>query len=223
MINWHEIETVLLDMDGTLLDLHFDNYFWLEHLPRRYAETYQLDLAAATAELENHIKSSEGTLQWYCLDHWSDLVKLNIPELKKEIAHKIQVRPHAETFLEQLKQLGKKLVLITNCHRKGLELKLAVTKIDKYLDIVISSHDFNTPKEEQKFWHCLQEIEQFDTQRTLFIDDTVRVLQSAQRYGIKYLVCVNQPDSQKPPIKSGHFIDICHFDEIMPDAKKISE
>ena len=26
MINWQQIDTVFLDMDGTLLDLHFDNY-----------------------------------------------------------------------------------------------------------------------------------------------------------------------------------------------------
>ncbi|HBT55971.1 MAG TPA: haloacid dehalogenase, partial [Pseudomonas sp.] len=33
MLNWNAIDTVLLDMDGTLLDLHFDNHFWLEHMP----------------------------------------------------------------------------------------------------------------------------------------------------------------------------------------------
>ena len=27
---WRDIDTVLLDMDGTLLDLHYDNHFWLE-------------------------------------------------------------------------------------------------------------------------------------------------------------------------------------------------
>ncbi|MCP4043692.1 MAG: haloacid dehalogenase, partial [Gammaproteobacteria bacterium] len=35
VINWNSIHTVLLDMDGTLLDLHFDNQFWLEHVPLR--------------------------------------------------------------------------------------------------------------------------------------------------------------------------------------------
>src|SRR5690606_35899846 len=127
----------------------------------------------------------EGTLQWYCLDHWSELVQMDIPELKQEVMHKIQVRPHAEAFLQELKKLGKKLVLITNSHRKGLAIKLAVTRIDTLLDIVISSHDFNTPKEDAKFWHLLQDVENFDPERTVFIDDTVRILQSAKEYGIK--------------------------------------
>ncbi len=217
MINWHMIDTVLLDMDGTLLDLHFDNFFWLTHLPQRYAEAHCVDLATATTTLNKMINSREGTLQWYCLDHWSELVQMDIPELKREVLHKIQVRPYAEVFLQRLKKLGKKLVLITNSHRKGLDIKLEVTKIDKLLDIVISSHDFNTPKEDARFWHLLQEVEKFDPERTVFIDDTVRVLKSAQDYGIKHLVCINQPDSQKPPVKSELFTDICHFDEIMPE------
>ena len=44
MLDWNNISTVLLDMDGTLLDLHFDNYFWQHHVPVRYAEKHKLEL-----------------------------------------------------------------------------------------------------------------------------------------------------------------------------------
>ena len=40
MINWKNIDTVLLDMDGTLLDLHFDNHFWQTFVPLRYAQQH---------------------------------------------------------------------------------------------------------------------------------------------------------------------------------------
>ncbi len=50
-VDWSQVDTVLLDMDGTLLDLHFDNRFWNEHLPRCYAQARGLDEAAARAEL----------------------------------------------------------------------------------------------------------------------------------------------------------------------------
>ena len=33
IIDWTRIDTILLDMDGTLLDLGFDNFFWREHVP----------------------------------------------------------------------------------------------------------------------------------------------------------------------------------------------
>lgn len=219
MIDWNTIDTVLLDMDGTLLDLHFDNYFWLTHLPQRYAQEHNTSLEAATAALTEMIESRVGTLQWYCLDHWSELVKMDIPALKREIQHKIAIRPYTEQFLQALKAMGKKVVLITNAHPTGLNLKLDVTRIDQWLDIVISSHEFQSPKEDASFWQQLSVREAFDPARTLFIDDTARILKSAQDFGIAHLVCINQPDSQKPIVRSETFTDIVHFDEIMPQLK----
>ena len=216
MINWHAIDTVLLDMDGTLLDLHFDNYFWMHHLPKRYAESHGVDESAARDEIHEKIRQLEGTLEWYCLDHWSELMRLDIPALKAEVKHKIQIRPHTESFLSRLKDLDKKLVLITNSHPKGLALKLEVTEIDRWLDIIISSHEFQSPKEDQEFWRLLQLHEPFDVKRTLFVDDTPRVLRSAQKFGIEHLVCVTAPDSQKPIQDAGEFFGVSHFDEIMP-------
>ncbi|WP_188149486.1 GMP/IMP nucleotidase [Teredinibacter waterburyi] len=216
MINWNQIETVLLDMDGTLLDLHFDNYFWLTHLPMRYADAKGISLEESERFLGERIESYRGTLQWYCLDHWSELVEMDIPLLKREILHKIQIRPYAEEFLKTLRHIGKKVVLITNSHPKGLQLKLDVTEIDRWLDLVISSHEFSLPKEDIAFWHKLQEKEHFDPNTTLFIDDTPNILRSAKTFGIQHLVCITQPDSQRRGIASGEFIDITHFDEIMP-------
>jgi 5'-nucleotidase len=33
-LDWNNIDTVLLDMDGTLLDLAFDSQFWLQDVPQ---------------------------------------------------------------------------------------------------------------------------------------------------------------------------------------------
>ena len=218
MIDWRAIETVLLDMDGTLLDLHFDNYFWITHLPKRYAESHGIDEEKAAEEIGTKIRELEGTLEWYCLDHWSEIMRMDIPTLKHEVKHKIQLRPHAELFLSRLKDIGKKLVLITNAHPAGLAMKLQTTEIDRWLDIVISSHQFKSPKEDQHFWHSLQINEPFDTNTTLFIDDNLRVLRSAKKFGIKHLICVTAPDSKKPAQDSAEFVGISHFDEIMPQG-----
>lgn len=216
MIPWNEIDTVLLDMDGTLLDLHFDNYFWLTHLPARYAEAQGVDLEEAKRVLHAYIKAHEGTLKWYCLTHWSEFLDLDIRALKEEVKHKIQIRPFVGEFLQRLQRLNKKLVLITNAHPDSLDLKLQVTRIDRWLDMVISSHQLQYPKEEQEFWRQLQVQEHFNPERTLFIDDTERILRSARTFGIRHLLCVNQPDSQvmRPPVSE--FPSIDHFDEIFP-------
>ncbi len=88
---WSAIDTVLLDMDGTLLDLHFDNHFWLEHLPQRYAERNGLSRAEADAVLEPLFREHAGQLNWYCLDFWSRELDLSIRELKH-----FRLRPAAQ-------------------------------------------------------------------------------------------------------------------------------
>lgn len=217
-LDWTSIDTVLLDMDGTLLDLHFDNYFWLEHLPKRYAEHHKLDEATAREKLHRQIKAYEGTLQWYCLDHWSELVQMDIPALKREISHKIKTRPHTARFLQFLKAQHKRVILVTNAHRSGLKLKLEVTEIDQWLDIVVSSHDYQIPKEAPEFWLQLHATERFDPKRTLFIDDTPRIVARAGDFGIAHLVCITQPDSQQPPRApcQQNCLYINDFDQILP-------
>lgn len=202
---WRDIDTVLLDMDGTLLDLHFDNHFWLEHLPKRYAEVHGVSLAMAQMELMPLFEKNAGTLNWYCTDFWSTELNLPVKDLKVEIAHLIALRPDAETFLAALKQAGKRVIMITNAHRDSLSLKMERLELAPYFERLISSHDYGYPKENPQFWDALQADIQFDRARSLFIDDTLPILRSAGRYGIGHLLAVREPDSRKGPKDTEEF------------------
>lgn len=216
MIDWSAIDTVLLDMDGTLLDLHFDNYFWMTHLPRRYAEHHGLPGEEATRTLHQKFHELRGTLNWYCLDFWSEQLAVDIRTLKHEIRHLITERPHALNFLERLGQIGKSRILITNAHPDSLSLKLTMTGIAPLLDNIISSHQYQTPKEDQAFWRKLQSEIAFEPERTLFIDDSVTVLTAAREYGIGHLFQISQPDSKAPPCHCPDFEGLHHFDDLLP-------
>lgn len=213
--DWQKIDTVLLDMDGTLLDLHFDTYFWMTYVPQCYAKLQGISEAEALAKLNKSFIGLHGTLDWYCLDYWSELTGLDIIKLKHDVAHKIAIRPQTLEFLEQLRHLNKRAVIVTNAHRDSVNLKIARTGLDKYVDRIISSHDYRQPKETSEFWCALQQNEPFDKTRTLFIDDSPAVLKSAARWGIEWLVSINNPDSQMSPQPSNGFFGINEFSQIL--------
>jgi putative hydrolase of the HAD superfamily len=214
---WRDIDTVLLDMDGTLLDLHFDNHFWLEHLPKRYAEVHGVSLAMAQLELMPLFEKNAGTLNWYCTDFWSTELNLPVKDLKVEIAHLIALRPDAETFLAALKQAGKRVIMITNAHRDSLSLKMERLELAPYFERLISSHDYGYPKENPQFWDALQDDIKFDPARSLFIDDTLPILRSAGRYGIGHLLAVREPDSRKGPKDTEEFEAVEDYRALIQD------
>ena len=215
MINWKEIDTVLLDMDGTLLDLNFDNHFWKEFVPLKFAEKQGLSTIEAKQQLEPRFKSMEGKLEWYCLDYWSEVLQLDIAGLKAEISGLIAVLPHVTEFLEKLQHSSQKVLLVTNAHRDSLGLKMEKTCLQPFFDGIISSHDLGLPKEHTDFWGLLQQQQPFDTKKTLLIDDSLTVLSSARLFGIAHLISVSKPDSRQPKKNVTGFPAIEDFRELM--------
>lgn len=184
---WDQIDTVLLDLDGTLLDLGFDHDFWLDFIPSVYAATHALSVEQARTVLTPRFRACEGTLNWYCIDYWSRELGLNVEALKRTQAHRIAWLPGAEVFLKRLRALGKRLVLLTNSHPQVLRIKDEQTGVTGYLDAAISSHAFRAPKESELFWKAVRKVEPFDPHRSLFVDDSPAVLRAAQAAGIRWV------------------------------------
>lgn len=192
-------DTLMLDMDGTLLDLAYDNYMWMEKIPEAYALKNDLPEEHAREHLYATFKRMEGKLNWYCLDHWSEALDLDVVALHREQNGRIGFLPGAKRFLEHVRERDVRVLLVTNSHRHTLDIKSEVTNIVDYFDDVYSSHDIGHAKEDQPFWHKLREAEEFDIGRTVFVDDNVTVLQSARDFGVEMLLHVTRPDTGKPP------------------------
>ncbi len=216
MLDWRNIDTVLLDMDGTLLDLNFDNHFWLEFVPLRYAEANHLNLEQAKFELAPRFKAMEGQLEWYCLDYWSEQLKLDIAGLKAELAGLICILPHVVEFLEAVKKSNRPLWLVTNAHPDALAIKMEKTCLNPFFDRIICSHHFNAPKEQQTFWKTLERHHPFNKNRALMVDDSLPVLAAAQQFGIQYLIAVSRPDSGATKRDIKNFLAIDDFRALMP-------
>jgi 5'-nucleotidase len=216
-VDWENIDTVLLDMDGTLLDLRFDNYFWLEWVPRHYGEARGLTLAAAQAELAPRFAAYRGSLQWYCTDHWSRELHLDIAELKRAAREHIGWLPGAQQFLRRLRQRSKRLLLVTNAHRDSLTIKHQRTRIGDHFDVLVSSHEYGYPKEHANFWPALQGDHTFAPERTLFVDDSLPVLRAARAFGIAHLIAVTHPDSTQAVRECDEFNSVQRVAQLLTD------
>ncbi len=214
-INWDLIDTVLLDMDGTLLDLRFDNYFWHEIVPTKFANKHGIGIEEANLYLKPLFKKMEGSLNWYCLDYWTKELDIDILRLKRDITEHIKVLPHVYEFLIKLNYTSRNVLLVTNAHRDSLNLKLEKTKIDFYFDQIISSHDYGVPKEDNVFWQKLQQDHLIDLNKTILFDDSLAVLDAAQNFGIKNLIFVSKPDSSLPSNFTSKFTYIDDFSELI--------
>jgi 5'-nucleotidase len=214
-LDWSIIDTVLLDMDGTLLDLRFDNWFWLELIPRRYAAAHGLSDDEARRSLGPKFAAVRGTLEWYCIDYWSGELKLDIAAIKRESLEQVAFLPGAREFLIKLNDSGKRCVLVTNAHPATLSLKSSRVGLEAYFAACHSSHAFAYPKENAAFWPLLAREVGFEPARTLFVDDSLSVLNAARDFGIGWLRAVRRPDSGLPAQRTGDFIGIDRVADLM--------
>lgn len=213
--SWEQIDCVFLDMDGTLLDKYYDDYFWEHFVPEVYAAKNQVDIADARKLLLKTYRSVENTLQWTDLHYWSDRLGLDIVALKREISHLVNIHPHIIDYFKHMQKMGKKLYLVTNAHPKALEVKMEQVPIKNWFQGLICSKEVGIAKEQPEFWHKLQHLLPYDKERTLFADDTEKVLHSAKKYGIQHLIHIAKPSSRLPVKFSEHYQSIVNFQELI--------
>lgn len=213
--SWKEIHTVLLDMDGTLLDKHFDDYFWEQYLPEHYSLKHNLTVSGAKRELLERYRSVENTLDWTDLDYWSEQLGLDLPELKIRINHLIDVHPYVPDFLQFCRDHEKKVFLVTNAHPKTLAIKMEKTDIGHLFDRIVCAEEVGLAKEDVRFWKGLEELLGYDRKSTMLADDTEKVLQSAEEYGMGLLIYVARSSSRKPVRYSARYPSIKYFKDLM--------
>ena len=219
-VHWDRVEHVLLDMDGTILDLAFDNHFWREVVPERYGQQRGITVEQARLELEPHFTSMQGRLEWYCLDYWSELTRLDLAVLKQEIRHRIVPLEGAESFLRAVRDSGRHLWLVTNAHRNSWALKMEQTGLGPWFDHIVCSHDFGAPKEDDRFWVRLQARHPFLPALALFVDDSLPVLRAARAHGVGQIVAIRRPDTTRPSREITELTSVERLADLLPVAPK---
>jgi HAD superfamily hydrolase (TIGR01509 family) len=197
-VDWTEVDHVLLDMDGTLLDLAFDNDFWGQRIHEKYASIHDISVEQTVAKFEPLFKRVAGTLSWYSTDFWSQQYGYSIIEHSRAYAVGIRWLPFAKEFLHALRDSNVRSTIVTNAHPDIVRLKHEITGITDLVDRTISSHTLGHAKESPNFWRQLQAELKFRPASTLFFDDSPAVLSAAIDFGIERSIAICHPDSTRP-------------------------
>jgi HAD superfamily hydrolase (TIGR01509 family) len=215
VLDWDRIDDVLLDMDGTLLDRHFDNFFFEEELPRRYAAMQGLTFEAARERLMAMYRSVEGELAWTDLHYWTKRVGIDVIAMHKELEHMIGFLPGAEAFLNEMRGRGKRITVLTNAHEAGVTVKSAKTGLSRYVDRIVDAFEVGYLKMRPEYWPACQRLVGFNPSRSLYVDDDENCLGAAEQFGISGIVHSAKSSSQLPPIHSNRFASIDQLSQLV--------
>ena len=214
-LNWNEIDDVLLDMDGTLLDRHFDNFFFEEELPRRYATLNGLQLEESRDTLMAMYRSVEGELDWTNLHYWTQRVGIDVVAMTKELDHMIGFFFGAEEFLQHLRLLGKRVTIVTNAHESGVAIKVAKTGLDQHVNRIVNACEVGYLKMRPEYWPNCPRLLGFDPTRSLYMDDDESCLIAAKRFGVAHLIHSAKSSSQLPPAPLDQFVSVTGFSPLL--------
>lgn len=205
LLDWSQIDDVLIDMDGTLLDRHFDNFFFEEELPRRYALREKLSLDESRARLMAMYRSVEEELAWTDLHYWTSRVGIDVVAMHRELDHMIGFLPGAAAFLSAVRHQKKRVTVLTNAHPAGVAIKTAKTGLEARVDRIVDAFEVGYLKMRPQYWPACLDLVKFDPTRALFIDDDERCLAAARQFGVLHLLHSARSSTKSPPAFSASF------------------
>lgn len=213
-LDWDAIDTVLLDMDGTLIDHHYEAFFWDKLLPKAYARKHRISFGEARQRLKRIYSRQKNTFNWADIDFWQRELGMHLWKMRFQLGHLIRLHPHTLRFLKFLKKRNKRVYLVTGSMPKDRKFKLRHAGIGKYFDAIYSQSDAGVSKYEAAFWERLQKKTGFEKSRALLIDDSLEVLKTAKSFGIM-TVLKGKYNSRKPAVSARGFVCVRHLDGLL--------
>ena len=186
-----DIECLLIDMDGVILDNAYDNDFWQNQIPEVIADSKGIGFDDAKRLAIQIFNYKKNTKDWYDVDYWSNMLNIDIEAQKRseKSFSRISLYDGVIDTLNVLKNKTK-MILITNAHRKTLNIKLEKYNLTPYFDEMVCAHELHYVKEDIQLWYMLRSKYRLDYEKTLLVEDTINNINVGLSAGISGAIYV---------------------------------
>jgi putative hydrolase of the HAD superfamily len=185
MVKLNSTTAILSDLDGVILDLSYDIKFWELWLPENVADQTNQSIEEAQAKIQAEIDAQRGTLNFYDLNYWDDLLNVDCMQIIKAKEEKCSYLEGSYEALQRLSILKNPKHILTNGDPRAQEYKAEIQDFLKFFDSIFYSMHAGYPKEQKEFWALARHNLNLDFEDAIFIDDDFKVVTAAVKAGIK--------------------------------------
>ncbi len=190
MVKLNSTTAILLDLDGVILNLEYDIKFWESWLPDQVANQSNRILEEIKAEIQAEIDIQKGTLNFYDLNYWDNLLNVDCMKIIKEQEEKCSYLEGSYEALQRLSTLNNRMHIVTNGDPRVQEYKAETQNFLEFFDSIFYSMRAGYPKEEKEFWALARHNLNLDFEDAIFIDDDFKVITAAAKAGIKQVIWI---------------------------------
>ena len=190
MVKLNSTTAILSDLDGVILDLAYDIKFWELWLPEQVANQTNKSVEETKAEIKAEIDIQRGTLNFYDLNYWDDLLNVDCMQIFKEKTERCSYLGGSHEALQRLSTLKNPKYILTNGDPRIQEYKAETQNFLEFFDSIFYSMHVGYPKESKEFWALARHNLNLDFEDTIFIDDDFKVVTAAAKAGIKQVAWI---------------------------------
>jgi putative hydrolase of the HAD superfamily len=190
MVKLNSTTAILSDLDGVILDLAYDKKFWELWLPEQVTRQTNKSIEEAKAEIMTEIDIQRGTLNFYDLNYWDDLLNVDCMQIFQEKEERCSYLAGSYEALQRLSTLKNPKYILTNGDPRIQEYKAETQNFLEFFDSIFYSMHVGYPKESKEFWALARHNLNLEFEDAIFIDDDLKVVTAAAKAGIKQVAWI---------------------------------
>ncbi|MEM0217494.1 MAG: HAD family hydrolase [Candidatus Nezhaarchaeales archaeon] len=205
MLRVKDVKVISFDVTGTLVSEKFVDSFWLELIPKLFAERHDISIDEAKRVVYlSYDRIGRNDIRWYIPSYWFKLfdLKIEVSEALELIQSEVEVYNDVR---EALRRLSTKydLVISSNLSREFIDVALEIVGFQGFKAIFSCVSDLGLTSKTPEFYRFVVERLGVNSKEVLHVgDDYERDYENPVRIGMNAVLVRRDGTTTYPHVKS---------------------